>query len=117
EAIASDLTKSLNSPIRNFTMGEFSSCDCQRCGKPIRKRMPHGQASVEAKCFSCGADYQLSLRDDGNVHWEAQVEELTCSGQGCEAPLLNWRDEIKVGTWWKCSGCDRRYGIAYGIAP
>lgn len=117
EAIASDLTKSLNSPVRNFTMGNFSNMDCQRCGNPIRKRMPHGQAVVEAKCFSCGAEYQVSLREDGKVYWDAHVEEKVCASPGCGESLLIWRDKIKVGTWWTCKGCNRKYGIGYAIVP
>lgn len=116
EAIASDLTKSLNSPVRNFTMGNFSNMDCQRCGNPIRKRMPHGQASVEAKCFSCGAAYELSTKD-GQVWWKALFEEMACRTADCGEVFTIWQDKIRDGAAWQCRSCGQGYRIGYAVFP
>ena len=117
EAIAQDLTRSLASPIWNSTFGNFASLDCGRCGKPIRKRMPSGQGSVAAKCFSCGAQYQVSLLEDGKIWWEPQTREAKCSTKGCQGNFVFWLDEIKPGAHWSCSECHKRFRIQLGISP
>lgn len=115
EAIARDLTKSLDSPVRNATFGHFASIICQRCEKPIRKRLPTGYDSVEAKCFSCGASYQLSLMECGKVWWEPKIEEMSCATDGCTEVFELWRDKIQVGARWKCKQCSARYRIELGV--
>lgn len=117
EAIVQNLTKSLDSPVRNVTLGNFASLACERCNKPIRKRLPHGQDVVEATCFSCGAQYQLSLLDGGKVLWEPQLGEIVCATEACSEVLVFWRDEIKVGARLECKQCHQKYRIDYGIVP
>ena len=117
ESITRDLTQSLNSPIRNATFGNFASLTCQRCTKPIRKRLPTDQASVVATCFSCGARYQVSLLEDGKVLWHPQLEELACATEGCTEIFNLWRDKIQVGARWECKQCHKGYHIDYGVFP
>lgn len=115
QTIAQDLTKSLDSPVRNFTLGNFSSLACHRCTKLIRKRLPIGRESIEATCFSCGAPYQVSLLEDGKVWWEPQVAEIVCATKECNEVLVIWRDEIKAGARLECKQCHGRYRIDYGV--
>lgn len=117
EVIAQDLTKSLDSPIWNSTFGSFASLECGRCSKPIRKRIPTGTESVAAKCFSCGAQYQVSLLEDKKIWWEPQTREAKCSTRGCQGNFVFWLDEIKPGAHWSCSECHKRFRIELGISP
>lgn len=117
EAIAQDLTKSLDSPIRNATFGNFASLACQRCTKPIRKRLPTGQRSVDATCFSCGAQYQVSLLEEGNVGWEPMTRQAKCPTENCSGNFVFWLDEVKPGAHWSCSECKKPYRIELGISP
>lgn len=114
EAIGQDLTKSLASPIRNATFGNFASFACQRCTKPIRKRLPTDQELVVATCF-CGAQYQISLLEDGKFLWDPQLEEVACATEGCTEVFELWRDKIQAGANWECNQCHKRYRIDYGI--
>ncbi|MFA1261863.1 hypothetical protein ACDI97_10665 [Xanthomonas axonopodis pv. fascicularis] len=115
ELIAHDLTKSLDSPVRNATFGRFASLNCQRCEKPVRKRLPTGYDEVEAECFSCGASYRLSLLDDGKVCWKPKIEEMSCTTDGCMEVFELWCDELQVGARWRCKQCDARYRIELGV--
>lgn len=117
EAIAQDLTKSLDSPVRNATFSSSASHLCQRCEKPIRKRFPIGQHSVEAKCFSCGASYRISLLDDRKVSWEPLMRQVNCPTESCPGEIWLWLDEVRPGTQWSCSECKRPYRMGLGIMP
>ena len=117
QTIAQDLTESLDSPVRNATLGSFAIMTCQRCTKTIRKRLPIGQESVVATCFSCGASYQVSLLGDGKVWWEPQLGEIACATEGCNEVIEIWRDEIKEGARLACKQCHKKYRIVYGTVP
>lgn len=117
EAIAQALTKSLDSPIRNFTLGRFASLVCERCGKSIRKRLPGDQQVTEAKCFSCGAPYRISLLEAGKVQWEPVIREAKCPSEKCSGNFVFWVDEIKPGAHWSCSDCKISWRIELGIFP
>lgn len=117
EEIAQALTKSLDSPIRNFTFGRFASIDCGRCGKSIRRRFPTDQQAVEAKCFSCGSTYRISLTEAGKVWWEPVTCEAKCPTENCSANFVFWMDEVKPGACWSCSECKMPYRMELGISP
>lgn len=117
EAITQALTKSLESPIRNFTFGNFASLPCKRCGKSIRKRLPTGRQPIEAKCFSCGAPYRVSLLDDGAVWWEPLTSQAKCPTESCSGKFVFWLDEVKPGAYWSCSECKKPYRLELGISP
>lgn len=117
EAITVALAKSLDSQVWNVTLGSFATLMCQRCTKPIRKRLPTGQQSVEAACFSCGAPYRVSLREDGMVWWEPMTRQAKCPTKNCSGEFVFWLDEVKPGAHWSCSECKRPYRIELGISP
>lgn len=115
EAVSQSLILSLNSPVWNATFAKFATLECHRCAKSIRKRMPLDQRIVEAKCFSCGAEYQLTALGDGKVLWEPHLQELACATTDCPEIFALWRDEIKVGTAWVCKQCQVGYRIDLNV--
>lgn len=116
--IAEELTKSLNSSVRNFAPANFSTFACRRCEKPIRKRIPHDQKPLIATCFSCGAMYRLAQEDDdGTVWWKPLVEKISCTNPECGEVFMIWHDQIRAGQRGKCKKCARTYLIAYTVVP
>lgn len=105
EEIAAYLTEVLASPVWNSTMGNFASIDCMKCGHPIRKRMPHGQDVVDAKCFECGVTYKITDAGEGKAHFEPDQVEVKCANPECKTSIFPWRSEIEHGVGWKCEVC------------
>jgi hypothetical protein len=114
ELIAQDLSKALSSPIYNFTLGEFSTIDCMRCGDPIRKRMPPDKDEVQATCFSCEARYFVG-KQDGKAIWKPQGSDWACRTPGCDEVFTLWRDMFKDGASWACPSCKAKYRIGFGV--
>lgn len=110
------LDKVLSSPVWNCTVGSFSEMPCERCGKPVRKRLPPEDKPVEANCFECRAGYVVEAKGDRVVVWTPKVEKMPCPTAGCPETLTVWHDEIKPGSYWTCQGCGKSYEIAIGIA-
>lgn len=105
DEIAAYLTEVLASPVWNTTMGNFATHDCMKCGHPIRKRMPHGQDVVDAKCFECGATYKVTDAGEGKAHFEPDQVEVKCANQDCKTSVFPWRSEIVPNSGWKCEVC------------
>lgn len=115
ETCVAVLDKVLSSPVWNFTAGCFSEVLCERCGKPVRKRLHPEDKPVEANCFECGAGYIVEPQG-GQVAWTPKVEKMPCPTAGCPEMLTFWQDQIKPGSYWACQGCGKSYEIAIGIA-
>jgi hypothetical protein len=105
DEIAAYLTEVLASPVWNATIGIFASLDCVKCGHPIRKRMPHGEAVVDATCFECGANYKVTDLGEGKAHFEPDQVEVRCANPECKTSIFPWRSEIENGRTWKCEVC------------
>lgn len=103
--IAQYLTDVLDSRVWNSIMGTFASIDCIKCGHPIRKRMPHGQSVVDAKCFECGAAYKVRDVGEHKAHFEPDQMEIQCANQECKTSIFPWRSEIENGVGWQCEVC------------
>lgn len=116
ELIADELGKSLASPVSNFTVGVFSSIECLRCAKPIRKRLPPDLEAVDAVCYSCSAPYRLS-RVGEKVIWEPVAQDWTCQSDGCSQVFTIWRDMVKDGAAWECKICKKSYQFRIAIFP
>jgi hypothetical protein len=114
---AQKIEASLNSPIWNFTLGNFSDFECLRCDKLIHKRVPLGQEKLVAKCIYCNAPHAGRRLDDGTVQWEAMTAWSSCPTPNCEHGFGLWLDEIKQGTCWKCPECHKRFRVDYGVVP
>lgn len=111
------LDNSLASPVWNFTMGKFATCDCVECGKPVRRRLPVGAEKITAECFYCHALYDLRPQEDGGIMFEPRMRDVDCPTEGCDARFSLWTHEIKEGAHWRCQKCDKAYAIVYGVAP
>ena len=116
QEISQAVADALASPIFNITLGSFATIDCERCGKPIRKRIPSSTPIIKAPCLECDAPYVLE-RQGTEILWRADQEELDCRSEGCTQKIVIWRDEIRLGGHWTCSGCKISYEFALGIRP
>ena len=107
----------LSSPVFNINFGSFSSIQCADpdCGQTIRKRIPHGRELVEAKCFDCGADYQITATEDGECTWKPLKEEVACPTESCDHTFAMWKHEIKPGSFWSCPKCSGKFQIGLAI--
>jgi hypothetical protein len=110
------LEQVLASPIFNVTLGNFASIDCVECGKPIRKRLRHGQKEVKAECFECVASYTIIDEGDGKVLWKPHNQEIECANPKCHENVIVWERELDVGREWKCKACGGRNVVSLGIA-
>jgi hypothetical protein len=105
DEITACLTEVLASPVWNATIGIFASLDCMKCGHPVRKRMPHGKAVVDATCFECGATYKVTDAGEGKAHFEPDQVEVKCANPDCRTAVYPWRSEIEPNSGWKCEVC------------
>lgn len=99
----------LKSPIYNITLGAFSTIQCLRCKKPIRKRIPFNTKEVEATCLECGAKYTIHEADQDQNKWFPMQEKIDCPNKICDAKIYIWKDDIKWGTFWTCKTCGESY--------
>ncbi len=81
----------------------------------IRKRMPSGVESLEARCFECPASYTLEGADDGQVTWKPQQQELRCRLPGCDTPAVIWNHELEPGRQWTCRKCSSTNLVCLGV--
>lgn len=108
ERIASYLGEVLASRVWNSTIGNFASIDCMKCGKPIRKRFPHGATTVDAKCLECGASYKVHDVGNHQANFEPDQVEVQCANSDCAIKIYPWRTEIEHGVSWICEECGGR---------
>ena len=113
--IAGYIEHVLDSRVHNVTLGNFASMECAECGKPIRKRMPASEETVEAECFACKASYTLRDIGGAQVKWEPHVHQIACSNRACGHKIEIWRREFAAGATWTCPDCDGRNTIVLGI--
>jgi hypothetical protein len=105
----------LASPVFNVTLGSFATMECMKCGKPIRKRIPHGQEVMQAECYECQALYTVIDKGNNKVEWQPQYHEIECVNDDCKHKIIVWRHELKVGMHWKCPCCNGRNTFALAI--
>lgn len=115
ETIAAFIDDVLKSPVFDSTFGVFATLECMKCGKPVRKRWPDGEAKVKVKCFACGADYLVEDAGDGQCRWQADRIDLVCANPDCGAIVNPFRSEIAVGGRWDCRDCGGRNELQLGI--
>ena len=116
QVIAATLKAALSSPVWNIRLGTFATlAECMCCAKvPVRKRLPAGADSLEAKCFECNATYTLT-RVNGQGHFAPHQIELDCPTPGCSHTIVMWRHEFAEGGCWQCATCGGEFIIALGI--
>jgi hypothetical protein len=115
EGIAEFVEAVLSSPVFNVTLGSFATMECVECGKPVRKRIPHGQEVVEVECYECQASYLIVDKGNNKVEWQPQQHEVECANGDCNHKIVVWRHELKVGKCWICPRCNGRNTFALGI--
>lgn len=103
--IAGHIHKVLASTVHNSTLGNFASFECHQCGKPIRKRMPHGLSDIFAECFNCSASYKIKDLQNGTIEALPEVTSVRCANEACTQSIELWRREIERGTAWYCPTC------------
>lgn len=115
--IINHIEKVLESPIFNITLGSFSEIACFKCNKTIRKRIPHGQIKVVAKCLDteCGATYSVTDAGEGKINWEPQLEKIECLAENCNEITTIWQSEIREGVHWKCRKCNKEHSIEFSV--
>lgn len=118
-AIVAALDAVLSSRVFNINFGSFTSIACMNsdCGKPIRKRHPHGVEILAAKCYECDADYEIAADSSGQWIWRPMVEEVSCPTESCGEVFKLWKHEIKSGSHWRCRGCNNKFRLGLAIFP
>jgi DNA-directed RNA polymerase subunit RPC12/RpoP len=115
EGILAILEDILSTHVFNVTIGNFAEIECMRCGKPVRKRIPHDAKSVDVQCYECGAEYKLEEISGDQVAWKPRQDMLPCAKEGCGHKIVIWSDEQRIGTYWTCPACQSRNRLALGI--
>ncbi len=115
EEIATAVKHVLSSPIFNVTLGSFASLPCMECGKPMRKRMPHGKNEVPAQCYECGASYVIIDKGNRQVEWKPLQHEIPCGNNSCDHKIVIWHHELEAGKSWTCPACNGRNTFCLGV--
>lgn len=121
EEIVSFVKEVLSSPIFNVTLGNFCIMNCQECGLPIRKRMPHGKTEVYAECYNdsdgkkCPASYTIAEQGSGQVEWRPQQHKIRCGNTDCQHEIMVWHKQIEAGRCWTCPECNGKNIFSLGI--
>ena len=114
--IATIVREVLESRVFNITMGRFSTLPaCDRCGNPIRKRLPRGQNEALVKCYECVASYTLVDKGKEQVEWNPHQQEVECANDACKRTSAIWSREITFGRGWTCPDCGGKNTFVYGL--
>lgn len=115
ETIRDFISKVVSSPVFNITLGRFATIECMECKSPIRKRLPVGQESTEAKCHNCLASYTISDEGEGKVTWVPHQHEVECANPECNRTIVVWKNEMEIGRHWKCPACNGTNSFALWV--
>lgn len=107
----------LNSRIFNISFGNFSTTDCQRCGKAMRWRIPRDAEKLEAQCRECSALYDLEVLDGNQVHWQPREVPVQCTNGDCREISYLWHDEVEPGIVFTCEACEHKSEIVLIVRP
>ena len=116
-AVVDIIDKVLSSTVHNINFGVFAELDeCSKCKQSIRHRIPHNMTDpVNARCFGCNAEYQITDTGYGKILWSPNMEEIKCPTESCDSAIALWADEIKPGTCWVCKKCNEKFIIQLSI--
>lgn len=119
EELAANIEDTINSPVWNIVFKNFSQIKCTRCSAIIHKRIPNTQETQNllAKCFECGALYDISSDGDKKLEWTPQQVAITCPHKTCGQEQYVWRDEIESGAILNCVECGCRSQFRIGVVP
>jgi hypothetical protein len=116
QEIAGFVEAVLASPVFNVTLGSFAEMPCEACGATIRKRIPHGVPSIEARCFKCPASYVVEAIEENGVVWKPNRQQAFCAKPDCGTAILVWHHQVVPGNAWTCPECQSRNIICLGVS-
>jgi hypothetical protein len=117
EQLAETIGTVLTSQVFNVNFGVFTTFNCMNsdCDKPIRKRLPRGQAEVAAECLKCGAEHLIHVGKDGqDIVVQPVVQDVPCADPNCGQTIKLFKHELRIGAFWRCVGCGK--GNQLGLA-
>ncbi|MBW3571124.1 MAG: hypothetical protein KY467_08460 [Gemmatimonadetes bacterium] len=114
EELAALIDDVLSSRIFNVTLGVFSTMNCFRCERPIRKRVQDEQEAV-AECFDCHATYSLVPVENGQIEWHPKGRDVACPREGCAGRIFVWEADQQVGKHWECNTCGGRNALVLAV--
>jgi hypothetical protein len=115
DEIAQYISEVLTSKVFNCTLGNFTSIECEECGKTIRKRITPETTKFEVECYSCQASYTVTEEADNKYMWSPQQQKIECVSSDCNDTAILWRKEIEVGKYWICKKCNGKNTFALGV--
>ena len=118
-ALADSITKTLDSPISNIRIGQFTTLpECPRCNEPVRKRIPMNlEGSFRGDCINCGVIFEIEAEANDTYTWNPLQHLLTCSSNSCDDKFYAYQDELKIGSGWNCDTCGERSILMLSIFP
>jgi predicted transcriptional regulator len=109
DQIIQDIEATLASPVWNINFGKFSEIPCLRCQHQVRKRM--NGPNENARCFKCGATYELNETATKDVNWKILEQVVSCQGPGCGKDMVLIEADIEAGKSVRCLHCDALHHI------
>jgi hypothetical protein len=109
EQIVREVEATLASPVWNINFGSFSQLPCQRCNHLVRKRM-NGPNEI-ARCFECGATYELNEMPANQVSWRILEQVIPCQASGCGKDIVMVDADIEAGQSVRCLHCNALHNI------
>jgi hypothetical protein len=109
--ICSEIELTLASPVWNINFGIFSEIACERCGKIVRKRLPKELTTSMARCFECGATYDLAKFSQDQVSWKLIQQTVQCRASACGKAMFLVEADIEAGKCVKCLHCGGMHDI------
>jgi DNA-directed RNA polymerase subunit RPC12/RpoP len=104
----------LASPIWNINFGKFSELACIRCKHLVRKRI-NGPDEI-ARCFECGATYELNETQSKQVNWRIIEQVIPCQADGCGKNIILVDADIEAGKTVTCPHCNAGHSIDLSIS-
>lgn len=115
EEIVEILDRVFASSMWNVRTGVVLEFDCQRCDERMVRTAPWSLASLTVCCFKCEAEYELTPGGENSTKIRPLSGDLECPWEDCGAKLIVWRSDLKAGSRWRCSSCQRRMRIGMGV--
>lgn len=107
----------LASQVFNVNFGAFTTFKCMNedCGQTVRKRLPSRKSEVLTVCFECGAEHEITVDAQGLCAVRPMVLDVPCANNQCGYKLRLFRNEVRVGAYWKCPECDTKCRIGLAV--
>jgi len=80
-------------------------------GHQIGMRMRRSAVSVIAKCFDCKAQHDITVDESGPY----VARDVKCLSPLYEHVLILFKQELRLGAYWTCTGCGTRSEIGLAM--